>query len=70
MEIDDEAEYNDANVIDNYDVYFTAFTKMYPKDDTSTIIHCYDGDYHKLKVEHGYRDAYHIVMNKVCVDFV
>jgi len=64
----DDAYYQDINWIDHYDVYFSAFAKMYPQEETR-IIHYYDGDYQKLKVDHGYRNAYQLVVDKLCVDF-
>ena len=64
----DDADYEDINWIDHYDVYFSAFAKMYPQESTP-IIHHYEGDYQKLKVDHGYRDAYQLLVDQLCVDF-
>ena len=64
---EDEAEYNDINIIDHYNTYFAAFKKMYPQDE-KMIIYSYEGDYQKLKSDHGYRHAYAIAMDRVCVN--
>ena len=62
----DEYEQQEINVVNNYDAYYPMFKYWYAPDKEDTILQ-YTGDYPALVTKHGYRVAYTMVAQELCV---
>ena len=54
------------NVLENYDKYYPMFNYAYPAE--VEPIYYYEGNYTELVKEHGYRKAYVMIAEQLCVD--
>jgi hypothetical protein len=61
----DDYEVQQVNVLDHYDKYYPMFQFAYPAEPDN--ITSYHGDYRALVKEHGYRSAYVMIVDQLCV---
>ena len=61
----DDYEVQQVNILDHYDIYYPMFQYAYPAEPNN--ITSYHGDYRALVKEHGYRSAYVMIVDQLCV---
>ena len=65
-EVYDEYEEQCVNIVDNYDLYLPMLTYCYDVD-KPIAIKTYEGDYSNLIHQLGYREAYLLLADTLCV---